>query len=111
MALVKCPECGKEISDRAKTCIGCGFPLENYMYREKQKAKNKTYQPVKVNGIALGKSKFSEEYEQWQSFNGVYKHTFWGAKKEVYCPRCGSWDCKYIFENRLICNKCGKEFC
>ena len=39
MALIKCPECGKEISDKAKTCIGCGFPLESYMYREKQKEK------------------------------------------------------------------------
>ncbi len=29
MALIKCPECGKEISDKAKTCIGCGCPLED----------------------------------------------------------------------------------
>lgn len=28
MALVKCPECGKEISDRSKMCIHCGYPLE-----------------------------------------------------------------------------------
>ena len=27
MALIKCPECGREISDRAKACIHCGFPL------------------------------------------------------------------------------------
>ena len=29
MALIKCPECGKEISDKAKACIHCGYPLEN----------------------------------------------------------------------------------
>ena len=28
MALIKCPECGKEISDKAKICIGCGYPIE-----------------------------------------------------------------------------------
>lgn len=28
MSLIKCPECGKEISDKAKACIHCGFPLE-----------------------------------------------------------------------------------
>ena len=28
MALIKCPECGKEISDRSPACIHCGFPLE-----------------------------------------------------------------------------------
>ena len=27
MALIKCPECGQEISDKAKFCIHCGFPL------------------------------------------------------------------------------------
>ena len=27
MALIKCPECGKEISDKSKQCIHCGFPL------------------------------------------------------------------------------------
>lgn len=27
MALIKCPECGKEISDKAPTCIHCGFPI------------------------------------------------------------------------------------
>lgn len=28
MALIKCPECGKEISDKAPACIHCGFPLD-----------------------------------------------------------------------------------
>lgn len=27
MALIKCPECGKEISDKSDNCIHCGFPL------------------------------------------------------------------------------------
>ena len=28
MALIKCSECGKEISDKAKACIHCGCPIE-----------------------------------------------------------------------------------
>lgn len=28
MALIKCPECGKEISDKAKACPNCGYPLD-----------------------------------------------------------------------------------
>ncbi|MCD8299898.1 MAG: zinc-ribbon domain-containing protein [Clostridiales bacterium] len=28
MALIKCPECGKEISSFASACIHCGFPLD-----------------------------------------------------------------------------------
>lgn len=34
MALIKCPECGKEISNRAPACIHCGYPLENILSKE-----------------------------------------------------------------------------
>ena len=27
MALIRCPECGREISDKAKSCPHCGYPL------------------------------------------------------------------------------------
>ena len=27
MALIKCPECGKKVSDKANACIHCGYPL------------------------------------------------------------------------------------
>lgn len=27
MALIPCPECGKEVSDRSPRCIHCGYPL------------------------------------------------------------------------------------
>ena len=29
MALIKCPECGKEVSDRAGVCPNCAFPLSS----------------------------------------------------------------------------------
>ena len=29
MALIKCPECGKQISDKANVCIGCGYPIKS----------------------------------------------------------------------------------
>lgn len=30
MALVKCPECGKEISDKASSCTNCGCPASEF---------------------------------------------------------------------------------
>jgi zinc-ribbon domain len=30
VSLMDCPECGKEISDRASTCPSCAFPMANY---------------------------------------------------------------------------------
>jgi hypothetical protein len=29
MALIKCPECGKKVSNKAKSCINCGIKLKN----------------------------------------------------------------------------------
>lgn len=29
MALIKCPECNREISDKSKVCIHCGYPLDD----------------------------------------------------------------------------------
>ncbi len=31
MALIKCPECGKEISDKAENCPNCGFPVAKHI--------------------------------------------------------------------------------
>ena len=40
MALIKCPECGREISDLAPTCPHCGVPISD---------KKETYDPVAEN--------------------------------------------------------------
>ena len=31
MALIHCSECGKEISDKAKQCVHCGYPIDSYL--------------------------------------------------------------------------------
>ncbi|WP_366944958.1 zinc-ribbon domain-containing protein [uncultured Bilophila sp.] len=31
MALVSCPECGKEISDAAQSCPHCGYELKKHL--------------------------------------------------------------------------------
>ena len=35
MSLVKCPECGKEVSTEAKLCPHCGYPLEKKESKKK----------------------------------------------------------------------------
>ena len=34
MALIQCPECGKEVSDHAETCVHCGYPIKNSPEKE-----------------------------------------------------------------------------
>lgn len=36
MALIKCPECGREVSDKASTCIHCGYPLSELSQQKPQ---------------------------------------------------------------------------
>ncbi len=37
MALITCPECGKEISDQAEVCINCGYQLKHVHNKRKGK--------------------------------------------------------------------------
>ena len=42
MALVKCPECGREkVSDSAETCPDCGYAIKAYYDKVKQEAEEK----------------------------------------------------------------------
>ncbi len=45
MALINCPECGKEISDQVEKCIHCGYPLKDNSIDKKLKPK-KTHKPI-----------------------------------------------------------------
>lgn len=39
MALIKCPECGREISDTAGWCPGCGYSIKKYVKQHKAQKK------------------------------------------------------------------------
>ena len=41
MALIKCKECGKEISSKAKSCPNCGYPIEEEVDFSTQETKEK----------------------------------------------------------------------
>ena len=44
MSMIKCPECGKEISDNALACPNCGYQLHK---------KKKGYLPLAIIGTIL----------------------------------------------------------
>lgn len=53
MALMKCPECGGQVSDKAPACIHCGYPLQNKKTEEKSRKniciyKNEQYDLTKL---------------------------------------------------------------
>lgn len=50
MALIKCPECGKEISDKASTCPNCGFPIQQKIKNE-QNVSGKEQKQIKKQRV------------------------------------------------------------
>ncbi len=67
MALIQCPECGAQISNKANTCIHCGSPLTS-----DKKVKIKI--PRFVTGMLSQNAAAAEVYIQgkqvWQGFSG-----------------------------------------
>ena len=65
MALIKCPECGKEISDRCISCPNCGFPLNESVSIPPAIDKSKEiekYLGLAVNGIQAENPEQVEKY-------------------------------------------------
>ena len=52
MALIKCVDCGKEISDRAEACMHCGCPIKDSLPREASLA-DAGHGLTEINGIMI----------------------------------------------------------
>lgn len=73
MALIKCPGCGKEISDRARKCVHCGYLMNEQLKEEKEMGSSdneqetmdvkKTEKDCFDNGLAAYRKKLDKEYQ------------------------------------------------
>lgn len=68
MALIQCPECGQQISDKAKMCIHCSFELSG---KEEQTVEQSETQ----SELAEKKNKELDEYKQtkWKELSDLSK--------------------------------------
>ena len=88
MALIKCPECNKEVSTNAETCPHCGNPLKKQM----ASTRPITYESktVKVSCWGLGGSdaiieKLQPELSSgWEIVSTVEDHWRGGMLRHVY---------------------------
>ena len=60
MALIKCPECGGQVSDKASACIHCGCPLSSNTVNAVSK---KFY--VDVDGHSYDMTELKEIYQAY----------------------------------------------
>lgn len=47
--IMKCPECGRDVSSQANSCPGCGFPIKNYLkdfQKQQDESKEKYTDPI-----------------------------------------------------------------
>lgn len=56
MALISCPECSKEISDKVKACPFCGYP-----FQEESETETPDVQKVEVSGVHLSVSEANKK--------------------------------------------------
>ena len=66
MALIKCPECGKEnVSDSAEKCPECGYPIKKYLSKQKKTIEKRD----SVNKIQRDKSESEDSSSVFWSKN------------------------------------------
>lgn len=69
MALIKCPECGREISDKARECPHCGVPIAAgktipvRFWRERKFVGGMTTGTILIDGNAVGSAQSGTDFE------------------------------------------------
>ena len=53
MALIQCPECGREISDQAEACPGCGYPIAAKRQEEQEQQRDRKLQEARERDRVL----------------------------------------------------------
>lgn len=91
MALIKCPECGKEISDKAVSCPNCGCPtIDVERIEDTKEEAEKSHE---------GKDDFSDIYRASKNFKKNHNN----HKKASSKSKNGKYAIRFK-NGRLICN-------
>ena len=69
MALITCPECGEKVSDKAKACVHCGYPMESATNQEN----------IKSYGLTL--TQILEEKKVWHLLS-IFTQIFRGLSDD-----------------------------
>lgn len=124
MALIKCPECGKEISNKSNQCIHCGYPINSNIiiingssydasiiyqaiddYKHQLIDENKVYQIVTTEILKYNLSykdtnilsdQIIENGKIPQYYNGLTRQEEVLLPNTPKCPTCGSTNIKKI---------------
>ncbi|MCL4475838.1 MAG: hypothetical protein M1508_06390 [Nitrospirae bacterium] len=106
MALINCPECSKEVSDKAETCPNCAYPIA-----KKQEAPSKPSLPsmlwdAEKDGFISVKCPKCAKVSKVRDSAVLKSDTGYKLKGEGKCA-CGLTFEEIYRDERLKCPKCG----
>ena len=64
MAMMKCPECGKDVSDKAEACMNCGFSIKQYMIEKEFNEDGRVFYCPRCAEIYCWRKEWTYEYEE-----------------------------------------------
>ena len=127
MALIECPDCGKNISDSAPACIGCGRPMTQGDYKPEEilppellgeRLANPDLHDALPEGMILASTAYKKAVTKDQLGTGCLLQAlglFLGivTLPTVIGPILGFalfiFGGRYSRDKRYICSKCGNE--
>ena len=133
MALIKCPECEMNVSDKSNVCIHCGFPIQKSQLKKVVRfLPDKNKYIVEKSNLTLQEAElFVEEFnEKYSKYNlcceivdedtQIDHYQVPTTNNIIRCPRCGStsistgargvnWTLGLIGASKTVnrCAKCG----
>lgn len=125
MSLIKCPECGKEISDKASACPNCGCPASEWKEKANEIEEDEAGEKAKKNEEELEKFFCNECRTQNEigadycifcgnrliSLSELKTNVLNEKRKEpkspyTICPECGEYNPTGVFR----CKNCGHKY-
>lgn len=105
MALINCPECGNEVSDKADVCPKCGFNIGKYLQEEKERSEKEEKE-----------RKYREEKDKHDEKIKVLKNKLFGSKIKkivwivsiILCVGLCIWG-HSVHNNMKMCKKYASE--
>lgn len=114
MALINCPECGKEVSDKSEKCIHCGYPInkakiEKYVIDGKEYDltfvlknyltkidKIKKVQTISNCSLKNAMNIIHNIYDEYNIVDEVSKTDEKKNDNKPRCPKCGSTNIQIV---------------